>query len=33
MLAISRSVGLPDPEVNASLHGYEPDFLCATSGS
>ena len=27
MLAISRNVGLPDPEVNASLHGYETDFL------
>jgi Protein of unknown function (DUF559) len=27
MLAISRNVGLPDPEVNADLHGYEVDFL------
>jgi hypothetical protein len=27
MLAISRSVGLPDPEVNEPLHGYEADFL------
>jgi very-short-patch-repair endonuclease len=27
MLAISRKAGLPDPEVNEPLHGYEPDFL------
>lgn len=26
-LAICRSAGLPDPEVNAKLLGYEPDFL------
>ena len=26
-LAIARAAGLPDPEVNAPLHGYEPDFL------
>jgi very-short-patch-repair endonuclease len=26
-LAIVRSIGLPDPEVNEPLHGYEPDFL------
>jgi very-short-patch-repair endonuclease len=26
-LAIVRRVGLPDPEVNEPLHGYEPDFL------
>jgi very-short-patch-repair endonuclease/predicted transcriptional regulator of viral defense system len=26
-LAISRAAGLPDPEVNAPLHGYVPDFL------
>jgi very-short-patch-repair endonuclease len=27
MVAISRNVGLPDPEVNADLHGYQVDFL------
>jgi very-short-patch-repair endonuclease len=27
MLAISRKAGLPDPEVNQPLHGYEADFL------
>ena len=26
-LAIVRRVGLPDPEVNEPLHGYEADFL------
>lgn len=26
-LAIARAAGLPDPEVNVPLHGYEPDFL------
>jgi very-short-patch-repair endonuclease len=26
-LAIARAAGLPDPEVNAPLHGYEADFL------
>jgi very-short-patch-repair endonuclease len=26
-LAIVRRIGLPDPEVNEPLHGYEPDFL------
>lgn len=26
-LAIVRGIGLPDPEVNEPLHGYEPDFL------
>ncbi len=24
---IARAAGLPDPEVNVPLHGYEPDFL------
>jgi very-short-patch-repair endonuclease len=27
MLAIVRRAGLPEPEVNATLHGYEVDFL------
>jgi very-short-patch-repair endonuclease len=26
-LAIVRRIGLPDPDVNEPLHGYEPDFL------
>ena len=26
-LAIARAAGLPDPEVNVPLHGYQPDFL------
>jgi very-short-patch-repair endonuclease len=26
-LAIARAAGLPDPEVNVPLHGYEADFL------